>query len=293
MSAGEGFEAGRHAGKVALISGGARGQGREIAVRLAREGADIAMFDLCEQPATSQYPGATTEDLAETVRLVEETGQKVLSAVVDARDHAAVGAFVDDVVAWAGKIDLVCANAGLVTWVPFLDLSPQQWADVMDINVTGVFNTVQPALRHMVARQQGSVVLTSSVNGVEPGESIAHYTASKHAVLGLTKNLALEFGPANIRVNAVMPSAVNTIMGNNSTNLKWIFGRDDATEDDYLAATRQWHILRNRPALHPSAVADVVSWLCGHDARFITGTAVPVDAGHLVLPGFNHKPLFD
>lgn len=290
---GDGVQPGRHAGKVALISGGARGQGREIALRLAREGADIAVFDLCERPATSQYPGATREELAQTVRLVEEAGRRCLSAVVDARDHAAVAAFVDDVVDRAGAIDVVCANAGLVTWVPFLELTPQQWSEVMDINVTGVFNTVQPALRHMAARRSGTVVITSSVNGVEPGESIAHYTASKHAVLGLTKNLALEFGPADIRVNAVLPSAVNTVMGNNGTNLKWIFGRDDATEEDYLAATRQWHILRNRPALHPSAVADVVSWLCSHDARFVTGTAVPVDAGHLVLPGFNHQPHFD
>lgn len=289
----ETVESGRHAGKVALISGGARGQGREIAVRLAREGADIATFDLCERPETSQYAGATRDELEETARLVRETGRQCLTAVADVRDRKTVGGFVDEAVERLGRIDVVCANAGLVTWIPFLDLTPAQWSEVMDINVTGVFNTVQPALRHMVASGGGCVIITSSVNGVEPGESIGHYTASKHAVLGLTKNLALEFGPANVRVNAIMPSAVNTVMGNNSTNLKWIFGREDATEDDYLAATRQWHILRNRPALSPAAVADVVSWLCGHDARFITGAAVPVDAGHLVLPGFNHKPLFD
>jgi SDR family mycofactocin-dependent oxidoreductase len=287
----ERFEAGRHAGKVALISGGARGQGREIAVRLAREGADIATFDLCDRPATSQYPGATRDELEETAKLVRETGRRCVTAVADVRDHEAVAGFVADAVAELGRLDVVCANAGLVTWVPFLELTPEQWAEVMDINVTGVYNTVQPALRHMVEHGGGSIVITSSVNGVEPGESIGHYTASKHAVLGLTKNLALEFGPANVRVNAVMPSAVNTTMGNNATNLKWIFGRDDATEDDYLAATRQWHILRNTPALHPSAVADVVSWLCGDDARYITGAAVPVDGGHLVLPGFNHKPI--
>lgn len=283
----------RHSGRVALVSGGARGQGRVIAQRLASEGADVAIFDLCAAPRTSQYPGACVEDLDETVELVRSEGRRCLSRVLDVRDREEVAAFVDDVVDELGRLDMVFANAGLVTWVPFLDLTGEQWAEVNDINVTGVFNTVQPALRHMVAQLSGVVVITSSVNGVEPGESIAHYTASKHAVLGLTKNLALEFGPSNIRVNALMPSAVNTVMGNNATNLKWIFGRDDATEDDYLAATRQWHILRNRPALDPSAVADVASWVASDEARHLTGVAIPVDAGHLVLPGFNHKPIFD
>lgn len=282
---------GLHSGKVALISGGARGQGREIARRLAAEGADIAIFDLCAQPATSQYPGATEEDLAETVRIVEAAGRRCFHRIVDVRDHVAVSTFVDDAVAELGRLDIVCANAGLVTWIPFLDLTPADWAEVNDINVTGAFNTVQPALRHLVGQRSGAVVLTSSVNGLEPGESIGHYTASKHAVLGLMKNLALEFGPHGVRVNAVMPSAVNTVMGNNSTNLKWIFGRDDATEEDYLAATRQWHVLRNQPALTPDVVAGVISWLVSDDARHLTGISVPVDAGHLVLPGFNHNPI--
>lgn len=281
----------RHEGKVALVSGGARGQGREIARRLAREGADIALFDLCERPETSQYPGATREDLAETVKIVEAEGRRALSGVLDVRDHEAVGEFVGRVIDDFGGIDIACANAGLVTWVPFLDLTPAQWSEVMDINVTGVFNTLQPVLRHMAERKSGTAVITASCNALEAGESIAHYTASKHAVLGLTKNLALEFGPFNIRVNAVLPSAVNTVMGNNSTNLKWIFGRDGATEEEYLAATRQWHIIRNSPALKPSVIADAVSWLSCDDARFITGTALPVDAGHLILPGFNHKPI--
>lgn len=285
--------AGRHAGRVALISGAARGQGREIALRLASEGSDVAIFDVCARPRTSQYPGASVDDLEETDRLVRSLGRRCLSRVLDVRDRDGVAAFVADVIADLGRLDIVFANAGLVTWVPFLDLTADQWAEVNDINVTGVFNTVQPALRHMVTQLAGTVVITSSVNGVEPGESIAHYTASKHAVLGLTKNLALEFGPSNIRVNALMPSAVNTVMGNNATNLKWIFGRDDATEDDYLAATRQWHILRNRPALDPSAVADVASWIASDEARHLTGLAIPVDAGHLVLPGFNHSPIFD
>lgn len=283
----------RHSGKVALVSGGARGQGREIARRLAAGGADIATFDLCAAPATSQYAGATEADLLETVSIVEELGQRCTHRVLDVRDREGVAAFVDDVVNKFGQLDIVCANAGLVTWVPFLDLTAEQWAEVIDINVTGVFNTVQPALRHMVRRKSGSVVLTSSVNGVEPGESIGHYTVSKHAVLGLMKNLALEFGPHGVRVNAVLPSAVNTVMGNNSTNLKWIFGRDDATEDDYLDATRQWHILRNTPALTPDVVADAISWLVSDEAQRMTGVALPVDGGHLVLPGFNHNPITD
>lgn len=286
-----GYAMNRHEGKVALISGGARGQGREIARRLAAGGADIATFDLCARPSTSQYPGATEADLAETVQIVESYGRRCVYRIVDVRDHAEVKHFIDDAVAELGSLDILCANAGLVTWVPFLDLTPEQWAEVNEINVTGVFNTVQPALRHFVRQLSGAIVVTSSVNGVEPGESIGHYTASKHAVLGLMKNLALEFGPYGVRVNAVLPSAVNTVMGNNTTNLKWIFGRDDATEADYLAATRQWHVLRNQPALTPDAVAETISWLVSDEARHLTGVSLPVDAGHLVLPGFNHNPV--
>ena len=282
---------GAHQGRVALISGAARGQGRAIAVQLAADGADIAAFDLCAAPTTSQYAGPMPADLAETAALVRAQGRRVCTEVVDVRDRNGLAEFVARADQELGGIDIVCANAGLVTWVPFLDLSEQQWREVVDINLTGVFNTVQPALRHMVPRRRGVVVLTSSVNGREPGEAIGHYTASKHAVLGLMKNLALEFGSANIRVHAVLPSAVNTVMGNNPTNLKWIFGRDDATEEDYLAATRQWHILRNRPALPPETVAGAISWLCGDAAAHLTGVELPIDAGHLVLPGFNHRPI--
>lgn len=282
-----------HSGKVALISGGARGQGREIARRLSEKGADIAIFDLCESPATSQYRGATVEELCETQRIVEANDRRCLAEVIDVRDAESVAAFTDRVVEELGSLDIVCANAGLVTWIPFLEITQEQWNDVLSINLTGVFNTLQPALRHMVAQRSGAAVLTASVNGLEPGESIAHYTASKHGVVGLAKNLALEFGPHNIRVNAIAPSAVNTVMGNNPTNLKWIFGTDDATEDDYLRATRQWHIIRNQPALTPDVVAKTVDWLVGDDASAITGALIPIDAGHLVLPGFNHNPIID
>jgi SDR family mycofactocin-dependent oxidoreductase len=282
-----------HSGKIALISGGARGQGRAIAARLSEKGADVAFFDVCDRPATSQYRGATPEDLHETQRIVEANGRRCIAEVIDVRDAARVAQFTDRVADELGRIDIVCANAGLVTWVPFLEITSEQWDEVISINLTGVFNTLQPALRHMVAQRSGVAVLTSSVNGLEPGDSIAHYTASKHGVVGLTKNLALEFGPHNIRVNAILPSAVNTVMGNNPTNLKWIFGTDDATEDDYLRATRQWHILRDQPALGVDVVAKTVDWLVGDDASAITGSLIPIDAGHLVLPGFNHNPIVD
>ena len=281
----------RHQDAVALVSGGARGQGRQIARRLASEGAHVAIFDVCRTLFTSQYPGPSVEDLAETERLVTDCGRECMAEVIDVRDRCGVGSFIDQVVAHFGQLDIVCANAGFVTWIPFLELNEEQWREVVDVNLTGVFNTLQPALRVMAQQLRGSVVVTASCNSREPGEAIGHYTAAKHGVIGLVRNLALEFGPYNVRVNAILPSVVNTPMTNNPVNLKWIFGRDDATEEEYFVATRQWHALRNQPALSDTYIAEVVSWLASEEARHITGVDMPVDAGHLMLPGFNHRPI--
>ena len=283
----------RLSGKVALISGGARGQGREIARKFASEGADIVTFDLCDDLETAQYPGATEADLKETQQIVDKLGRTCITEIADARDRSAVDSVVKRALAELGQIDIVCGNHGLGVWVDFWEMTTEQWQEMLDVNLTGLFHLVQSVTPHMMERLSGCIILTSSVNGREPAKGMAHYTTSKHGVLGLMKNLALELGPYNIRVNAVLPSAVNTQMGNNRTNSMWIFGRPDATEEDYLVATRNWHILRNRPSLHPSVVADGMIWLASDEAKYITGIELPVDGGHLILPGFNHEAIVE
>ena len=283
--------------KVALITGGARGQGRAIAEKLAAEGADVAICDICEPLPTMQYAGATREQLEETRRRVEALGRRCVAEVVDVRDLPAMERFARRTVEELGRIDVACANAGLVTWVPFEEVTVEAWHEMLDVNALGAFVTAKAVVPHMRARRSGSIVLTSSVNGREPGKGLTSYTAAKHAVIGLMRNLALELGPHGIRVNALMPSAINTVMGNNPTNSEWIFGRPDASEEDYLVATRNWHALRNRPAMPPSVVADAVAWLVSDEARNVTGIELPIDGGHLILPGFNHdavvEPLHD
>jgi SDR family mycofactocin-dependent oxidoreductase len=279
---------GRLEDKVAFITGGARGQGRAIAEKLAGEGADIVICDLCEPLPTMQYPGSTAADLDETRDRVEALGRRCIAEVVDVRDGSGLERLAARAVEELEKIDILCANAGLAAWVPFGELTESQFREMMDVNVLGVFLSAKAVAPYMIERRSGSIVVTSSVNGKEPGKGLTHYVASKHAVLGLMKNLALELGPHRIRVNAVMPSAINTMMGNNPTNSEWIFGRPDASEEDYLVATRNWHVLRNLPAMPPDVVADAIVWLVSDEARNITGIELPVDGGHLVLPGFNH-----
>jgi SDR family mycofactocin-dependent oxidoreductase len=275
-------------GKVAFITGAARGQGRAIAKKFASEGADIVVCDICRPLRTCQYPGATEADLEETRNAVEATGRGCLAEVADVRDQVAIEKIVSRALERFGGIDIVSANAGLATWIPFWELTEEQWCEVVDVNLTGVFHTLKPVVPHMMQRLSGCIIITSSVNGREPGKGVAHYTAAKHGVLGLMKNLALELGQFNIRVNAVLPSVVNTVMANNPTNSEWIFRRRDATEEEFLAATRNWHALRARPAMNPSVVADAMIWLASDEAQHITGIELPVDAGHLILPGFNH-----
>jgi SDR family mycofactocin-dependent oxidoreductase len=279
--------------KVAFITGGARGQGRAAAEKFADEGANIVVCDVCEQLPTMQYPGATFEDLQETQRLVEARGARCIAEEADVRDLDQMERLARRAAAEFGGIDVLCVNAGIAAWVPFTELTEFQWREMLDVNLTGAFFTVKAVAPYMIEQRDGCILITSSVNGREPGKGLTHYVASKHGVIGLMRNLALELGPHGIRVNAILPSAINTMMGNNPTNSEWIFGRPDATEEDYLVATRNWHVLRNLPAMPPTVVADAMIWLASDEARQITGIELPVDGGHLILPGFNHDTVVE
>lgn len=279
----------RHQGKVALVSGAARGMGREIAVRLAEEGCDLAIFDLCAPVATTQYEGTTPTQLDDTSELVRSLGRRCLAQIIDVRDYDRVRSFVEDAATDLGSIDIACPNVGFITWVPFLELTNDQWDDVIDITLNGAFNTLQPAGRQMAAQGSGSIVVVSSVNAIEPVATISHYTSAKHGVAGLAKSMALELADFGVRVNSVLPGAVNTPMANNPTAHRSLFHGSDATEEAYLTASRQWHALRDTAAIPPSSIAGVVPWLCSDEAAYLTGAEVVVDAGHLLLPGMNPK----
>lgn len=276
-------------GKTFLITGGARGQGRAIALKAASQGANIALVDVCKDLDQVPYPLGSESDLAETKRMVEELGVACSTTVGDVRSQADMDRAVADAVDVHGRIDVFCASAGVHSFKPFWQMTEEEWAAVLDINLTGVWHGLKAVAPKMIEQQAGVITITSSVMGHETGKDLAHYAASKHGVLGLMKSAAYELGSYGIRCNAVLPSVVHSAMGENPVTRRWIFGRDDATTADYIDATKHWHLLPGRPGLPPSAIADAVVWLASDEARYITGIELPVDAGHLLLQGFNHE----
>ncbi|SFS37551.1 mycofactocin-coupled SDR family oxidoreductase [Saccharopolyspora flava] len=263
----------KFAGKVAFITGAARGQGRSHAIRLAEEGARIIAVDICADIDSVHYSMSTPDDLAETASEVEKRGGKIVSRIADVRDADALQKAFDDGVAEFGGVDVVIANAGISPMS--VDEPANTWQDTIDINLTGVFNTVEAALPTMIeAGRGGSIVLISSTagnNGVGgPTRGGLAYTASKHGVMGLMRSYANNLASHSIRVNSVHPSAVNTPMVANEATGKWIeaFGLGDGMSNalpvDLLEAVD---------------ITNAVAWLASDEARYVTGVALPVDGG--------------
>jgi SDR family mycofactocin-dependent oxidoreductase len=273
-------------GKVALVTGAGRGQGRSHAVRLASEGADVIAVDLCVADGleTLSYSLSTEDDLDETIQMIEATGRRAVKAIADVRSLSQMQQAVETGLAELGKIDIVCANAGIGTWAVVWEMTEQQWNEMIDVNLTGVFNTVRAALPSMVERGEGgSLVLTSSTAGLRAYANTAHYTAAKHGVIGLMKVLTQECGPHGIRVNAVCPTTVRTPLVINDATFQ-LFAPDiaDPTEDDVREPFEGLNILPNVAWIEPNDVSDAVLFLCSDAAKFITGVALPVDAGNTV-----------
>jgi SDR family mycofactocin-dependent oxidoreductase len=273
-------------GKVALVTGAGRGQGRSHAVRLASEGADVIAVDLCAADGleTLSYSLSTEEDLDETILQIEATGRRAVKAIADVRSLSQMQQAVETGLAELGKIDIVCANAGIGTWAVVWEMTEQQWNEMIDVNLTGVFNTVRAALPSMVERGEGgSLVLTSSTAGLRAYANTAHYTAAKHGVIGLMKVLTQECGPHGIRVNAVCPTTVRTPLVINDATFQ-LFAPDiaDPSEDDVREPFEGLNILPNVAWIEPNDVSDAVLFLCSDAAKFITGVALPVDAGNTV-----------
>ncbi len=267
-------------GKVAVITGAARGQGRSHALRLAEEGANIIALDRCADVPSVPYSLSTPEDLKETVRAVEEHDRRIVAVEVDVRDGPAMKQAVAEGVAQLGRLDIVIANAGVASFAPVSDMPEDVWQDMIDINLTGVFKAVQAALPHL--SDGGAIVLTGSTASIKAGATMAHYTAAKHGVIGLMRTLALELGARRIRVNAVLPTTVDTAMVHNPALYNVFYPDAESTDrDDMAGVLKTLHALPI-PWVEPVDISNACLFLASDDARFITGVALPVDAGWLI-----------
>src|SRR5262245_36749223 len=273
---------GRVEGKVAFITGAARGQGRSHAIALAREGANIIATDLCAPVASAPYDMGSREDLDETVRLGEEAGGKIVARVADVRDLEAMISAVDEGVEVFGRLDIILGNAGVCTYGELSTMDEAKWQEMIDIDLTGVWKTVRAGVEHMIeAGNGGSIVLTSSTAGLRNLNQIGHYVAAKHGVTGLAKALANELAPHNIRVNSLHPSNCRTPMMTNS-GVRKMFRPDleEPTLEDALESYGTIHLL-NTPWVEPEDVSAAILYLVSDDGRFVTGTQFAVDAGML------------
>lgn len=264
-------------GRVAFITGAARGQGRAHAIRLARAGADIVASDICAPVSDGiTYPSATPDDLAETVRAVEAEGRKILARQVDIRDDAALRTLVADGVEQFGRLDILVANAGVLSWGRLWELSDDQWDSVIDINLTGTWRTVRAVLPAMIdAGNGGSVVVVSSSAGLKATPGNGHYSASKYGLVALTNTLALEAAEFGIRVNSIHPYSVDTPMIEPDAMMK-IFGEHPTYVHSFPPMP-----LQPEGFMTPEEVADVVVWLAGDGSGTLSGVQIPVDKGAL------------
>ena len=262
-------------GRVAFITGAARGQGRAHAVKLASEGADIIAVDLCEQIASVPYPMATDDDLAATVKLVEGTGARIVAREADVRDPDALASVLQAGVDELGGLHIVVANAGIAP----MQAGEDGWRDVIDVNLTGVFHTVEAAKPILVQQGRGgSIVLISSVMGLVGGGSddpgSIGYAAAKHGIVGLMRVYANHLAPHSIRVNSIHPAGVDTPMINNEFIRGWleeVVGTTDVDMGNALPVD----------VVQPDDIANAVAFLVSDAARYITGVTLPVDAGYV------------
>jgi SDR family mycofactocin-dependent oxidoreductase len=267
-------------GKVAFITGAGHGQGRSHAVRLAEEGADIIAVDLCAPVETVPYRMSTEADLEETAHMVKAAGQRIVASRTDVRDFDALKQALDDGVAQLGRLDIVAASAGILSYGSAAELAERSWQDVIDVNLTGVWHTCKAAIPHLIqGGRGGAMIITSSVAGLKGFQNQAHYVSAKHAVVGLMRALAQELAPHSIRVNTVHPTAVNTDMLLNDTTYKVFRPELDApTLDDVKELFFGLNSLPT-PWVETVDISNALLFLASDEARYITGVMLPVDAG--------------
>ncbi|MGN5237831.1 MULTISPECIES: mycofactocin-coupled SDR family oxidoreductase [unclassified Rhodococcus (in: high G+C Gram-positive bacteria)] len=274
--------AGRVEGKVALITGAARGQGRSHAVRLAQEGADIIALDICGPVREdAQIAPASPEDMAETVELVKGFNRRIVTVETDVRDFDAVKTAVDTGVEQLGRLDIIVANAGIGTGgTPLHETDEFDWQEMQDINLSGVWKSVKAGVPHMIeGGRGGSIILTSSVGGLKAHPNMGPYIAAKHGVVGLMRSFAVELGQHFIRVNTVHPTNVNTPMFMNEGAMK-MFRPDleNPGPEDMKVVAQLMHVL---PIgwVEPEDISNAVLFLASDESRYVTGLTLSVDAG--------------
>ncbi|WP_137874617.1 mycofactocin-coupled SDR family oxidoreductase [Rhodococcus sp. Q] len=274
---------GRLEGKVALVTGAARGMGRAQAVRFAQEGADVIAVDVCAPVEHSTNPGASPGDLAETVRLVQSHGRSIRAFVADVRDQQSLDAAVAQGVDALGRLDVICATAGISSSGRAVEMGADRWQTMLDVNLTGVWRTCRAGIPHILdGGRGGSIVLISSIAGLRGLVSVGHYTAAKHGVVGLMKSLANELAPHSVRVNTVHPANTRTPMIQNPATMRTFCpGDDKPTQERFEAATQSMHLLPV-PMIEPEDIAAACLFLASDESRYITGVTLPVDAGHCV-----------
>lgn len=267
-------------GKVAFITGAARGQGRSHAVRLAAEGADIIAVDVCEPVDTVPYATASPADLAETVRGVEALGRRIVASAVDTRNLAGLTDTVDKAVGELGGLDIIVANAGIFTAARALEMSEATWSTMIDINLSGVWKTIRAAAPHVVATGRGgAIVITSSLAALTANENMVHYSAAKAGLVGMMRVLAKELAPHSIRVNTVHPTTVATEMILNDPFYRLFRPDLDApTRGDFEEAARMLNALPV-PAIESCDVTEAVVYLVSDSGRYVTGSMLTIDAG--------------
>jgi SDR family mycofactocin-dependent oxidoreductase len=266
---------GRVEGKVAFITGAARGQGRSHAIRLAEEGADIIAVDICRDYPTVGYALATEADLAETVKAVEALDRRIVATQADVRDFAALKAAVDDGVAQLGRLDIVCANAGICTVQSWDEVTPAVWQDTLDTNLTGVWNTMTAAAPHLIAAGGGSIICTSSTAGIKGLPFLAPYVAAKHGVVGIARTMANELARHQIRVNTVHPTGVDTPMGTGLGGLEPLIGKDGNLGPIFMNTLPV-------ETVDARDISNAVLFLASDESRYVTGLEFTVDAGNTI-----------
>lgn len=272
------------AGRVAFVTGAARGQGRAYAVRLAREGADVIISDICAPISESiPYPASTPEDLAHTARLIEAEGRSVLSATVDIRDDAALKQLVADGIEKFGRLDVLVANAGVLSWGRLWELSDEQWNSVIDVNLTGTWRTLRAVIPAMIdAGNGGSIIVVSSSAGLKATPGNGHYAAAKHGLTSMTNTLALELGEYSIRVNSIHPYSIATPMIENDAMLA-VLGKHHSflhsfAPMPYQPPTKDSGAKRS-DFMAPEEAAEVVVWLAGDRSGLLSGSQIVIDRG--------------
>ena len=272
---------GRFEGKVAFVTGAARGQGRAIAASFARDGADVIAVDICGAVAADS-PASTPVDFEETVAEVEKHGRRILARHADIRDLAALEAVLAEGVERLGRLDFVCANAGIAGMGAADALSEEQWDTMVDVNLSGAWRTCRAAIPHLKRQGSGAIVFTASATGLKALPNVAHYSAAKHGVIGLMHALAAELGPHWVRVNAVCSTTVRTPLIAHEEHYR-LFRPDleHPTEADVVKAAARINAMPV-PWIEAEDVAAAVLWLCSDEARYVTGAALPVDAGFCI-----------